>query len=78
MKDNQIELRRKAAVTPRGKQVAYIVQDGVRVAVSKQPVTTAEEARQLLAEQDTCPRCHTGMVFTLHSGKRWCMNCGDL
>ena len=27
---------------------------------------------------DACPRCKVGIVFTLDSGTRWCMNCGEL
>ena len=27
---------------------------------------------------DTCPRCHGDMVFTLESGKKFCLNCGEL
>jgi hypothetical protein len=60
-------------MTPRGKQIAYIVQNGERIAVSKKPVT-AEEAVQLLKEQGLCP-CG-GMLFTLHTGELFCLNHG--
>jgi hypothetical protein len=30
------------------------------------------------ANDDTCPRCHGEMIFTLESGTRYCLNCGKL
>lgn len=59
-------------LTPRGKQIAYVVANGERVAVSKKAVS-AEEARRLLREQGIC-KCG-GMLFRLHDGSLFCLNC---
>ena len=38
---------------------------------------TPQQQPKLKAD-DTCPRCGGGIVFTLESGTRYCLNCGEL
>lgn len=74
-------------LTPRGRLIAYIVQNGKRVAVSKKPVS-AEEARQLaddLLSKSYLSNNHQqqkrgickcgGMLFKLQDESLFCLNC---
>lgn len=58
--------------TPGGRQLAYIVHNGERVAVSNRPVS-AEEAQRFLREKGIC-RCG-GLLFRLTDGSLFCLNC---
>jgi hypothetical protein len=53
----------------------------LRLRPSAEAITKSVPGNPKLLEAiptDACPRCHGEMVFTLQSGRRWCLSCGEL